>query len=377
MNSPAIFRKWAAISTIAAALERKVWARLTGSILYPNMFVVLVGGPGVGKGQATTRARQLFSTLKDHHLGSVSLTPASMIDALDAAVRNIPRPGETPSTVKFNSLYLIIDELGVFLPNYDRDMMPRLTHLWDNQEYSEERRYQDEPIKIPDPGLNLLAGCTPDYLVTTMPEGAWNQGFMTRVMCVYCGEPQPLQDIFAESPLDDLSTRRLQNRLAEIGALYGPMDFAPKAAAAIKAWYFGGMKPEPEHPKLLYYKARRLVHLVKLCIVASVSARTTRVIEPEDYQLALSWLTDMEANVPDIFKAMTMGGDARVVEDAWYFAYSHFVTHKSPLAEVRLFQFLIERVPSHAVERIINLMLRSGMLAQVPGGYKAKDRHKL
>lgn len=48
-QSPALFRKWAAITCIAGALERKVWVRAFGLTLYPNMFVVLCGGPGVDR----------------------------------------------------------------------------------------------------------------------------------------------------------------------------------------------------------------------------------------------------------------------------------------------------------------------------------------
>src|SRR6267378_5066033 len=48
LESAEIYRKWAAISMIAAALEQRVWVD-TGSALYPNIYTFLVGHPGIGK----------------------------------------------------------------------------------------------------------------------------------------------------------------------------------------------------------------------------------------------------------------------------------------------------------------------------------------
>src|SRR4030066_746896 len=50
---PTLFKKWTAISCIAAALQRKVrveWG--TALTFYPNFYVVLVGPSATGKGTA-------------------------------------------------------------------------------------------------------------------------------------------------------------------------------------------------------------------------------------------------------------------------------------------------------------------------------------
>src|SRR5687768_12036585 len=58
-GSPHLFRKWAAIYTVAAAMERKTWIRTARRIMYPNMYVILVGPAGAGKGLATNEAYDL------------------------------------------------------------------------------------------------------------------------------------------------------------------------------------------------------------------------------------------------------------------------------------------------------------------------------
>src|SRR6516164_1438064 len=58
LEAPEIWRKWSAISMIAATLEQKVWAD-TGGNLYPNLYVFLVGQPGMGKSRSIMAASNL------------------------------------------------------------------------------------------------------------------------------------------------------------------------------------------------------------------------------------------------------------------------------------------------------------------------------
>jgi hypothetical protein len=373
VNSPEVFRLWSAISTVGAALERRVWTRVKKSTSYPNLYVVLVAGPGVGKTEATWRSRTILKSLAgQHHVGSVSLTSASLIDAIEAAERTVLRPTEIPATKHFNHLSLIINELGVFLPEYDRAMMARLTDLWDGQEYSEERRMnKGEVLLIERPTLSILAGCTPDYLNSTLPEGAWNQGFMTRVLLVYSGERSAMSgDIFNEIEEEDTFVKHLKPRLKEIAELWGPMRYSEDVRRAFSAWIMAGLVPVPDHPKLFHYTARRVQHLIKLCMVASCSRSNELVVEMVDYQRALGWLLDMEANIPDAFRAMSSSGDARVIEEAWHFLYTEYRRHQKPIPEARLFAFISERTPSHNVERVIHIMLKSRKIDRVAAGFK-------
>ena len=63
--SPKEFRLWAAITTVSAALERKCWTSASGGAFYPNLYTVLVGGPGCGKSQSISVTRFLWSHVKD------------------------------------------------------------------------------------------------------------------------------------------------------------------------------------------------------------------------------------------------------------------------------------------------------------------------
>jgi len=372
-GSPPLFTKWAGIFAIAAALERKVWIKNAKGILHPNIYSLIVGPPGVGKTLAIKVARGFLRKLEDHHLAPSSVTKASLIDALYAAERKIIRPMDTPSIIDFNSLTVTSNEFGVFIPQYDSEFMNTLTDLWDGEGYSETRRTAKINIQMDHPQVNIIAGTTPSHLNNFLPEGAWDQGFMSRCMLVYSGGGRP-EDLFADVNYDSAMERMLADDLIEIGKLYGKMNFTDEFKEAINAWHLAGGPPAPDHPKLTHYNIRRTAHLLKLCMVACASASDDLVITLDHYAEALDWLLETESYMPDIFKAMRNGGDAQVIEECYHFTYKLWMKEKpKPIAESRLYHFLNERTASHNVERILTNMEKAGLLekkfAEVGYGY--------
>lgn len=336
--------------------------------LYPNLYVVLVGNPGVGKTIITSRVEAFWTHLQSigehsqhHHVASADVTAASLIDELAAADRKIIRPTEVPSIVQFNSLLIASNELSSLIPAYENNLMAVLTNIWDGNPYAQRRRTKDIEINMPNPQLNMLAATTPDYLNNVMPEGAWGQGFIARVMLIYSGEVI-LRPPFDDNP--DKSREVLKHDLKLIGDLYGKMSFDPDAAEAITHWHMRGGDPKPDHPRLVNYNIRRLSQLIKLCMVASVSEVDDLNITIEHYRTALAWLLEAEQFMPDLFKSMRTGGDVRVIEEVWHFAYQIWIKEKRPVLATRIYNFISERTPAHNVGRILDVMVRSGLLEE-------------
>ncbi len=362
LSSPAILCQWAAISCLAGALERKLWVRTLGSDLYPNLYVCFVAPPGVGKTVAISQAEQFWRGLPDHHVAPTSVTKAALIDALNDAARKIIRPSQVPPFVEFNSLIIIAGELGVLIPGYDNEFMNTLTAIYDGYPYAERRRSKELKLAIPAPQLNLLAATTPSYLNAVMPEGAWDQGFISRTILIYSGE-KILRDLFDERSTSDRLRADLLHDLKIIGSYYGKLSFAPEAGKRISEWHVGGQHPVPDHPKLAHYLSRRTAHVLKLCMVAAVSRQDFEyVIELIDVETALGWLLEAEAEMPDIFKSMNSGGDSGAIDDTWHMVWQLYSREKKPVAHSRIVAHLRTRVPSHSVENIIKVMVSSEML---------------
>jgi hypothetical protein len=81
-----------------------------------------------------------------------------------------------------------------------------------------------------------------------------------------------------------------------------------------------------------------------------------------DVETALTWLLEAENAMPDIFRSMNSGGDSAAIEDTWYMVWQTFSKEKKPVSHARIVAHLRARVPSHSVDKIIDIMVKSEML---------------
>lgn len=367
-GSPSIYTRWSAIFAISAATERKTWMRTAKPRpLYPSQYIVLVGPAGIGKSYATSTVHDLLNEIKGPdcvlHIAPTSVSKASLVDALSEADRRIIRPMEQPSVITFNSLIAIPDEFGVFLPGWDNEFMNFLTHLWDCRWYGETRRTRSLSLQIEHPQLNLLSATTPAYLNSFLPEGAWDFGFMSRLILIYSGEVL-YNNLFDTEANDEQLWKDLIFDLSRIHKLYGEFHVTDTAKEALNEWHRGGGFPAPDHPKMMSYNTRRPTHLMKLCMIASLAQDDELIITEEHFVEALDWMTEFEAYLPDIFKAMNTGGAGEAIRECWYYCYNIYIKKKDPVPESLIYGFLQDRVPIHDIEKILDVMKRQKLLEE-------------
>lgn len=358
LDCPEIFRRWAGITAIAATLEQKVWLT-TSSALYPNVYVFLIGHPGTGKTRTIRAMRSYLRELPDPHIAPQSLTFAALVDALLESKRMIVRLPEGP--LEYNSMVIAADELGTFIHKYDKEMVDGLSAFYDPDPYGQNRRGRDIKIKIKSPQLNILCGSTPSNLMELMPEGAWGQGFTSRIIMVFSDE-RPIGDDFASvtrEPSADLA-----HDLAIINSLHGEITVTEDYRKLVNLWRQAGEQtegaPAPSHPKLIHYNTRRRVHLYKLSMVAALDRSNTLLLTREDFNRAMGWLAEAEGVMPDIFKAGVQGADSQAMEEI-----KHFVLVEDRgkgVSEQRILNFARERIPLHSIDRVIGVMERAGMI---------------
>lgn len=319
-----------------------------------------------------------MKSLDGHFVASSSVTKASMMDELAAASRRIVTNHPREPVVSFNSLKLVINELGVLIPAYENEFMNILTDLWDCKDYSESRRSsKKEPIDIKKTQLNMLAACTPSYLVHLLPEGAWDQGFISRTFLIYSGERQ-MRSLFQDDVANEEEWKSLKDDLQDIANLYGEVSWTEGAAKLIDDFNMRDGEPAPEHPKLMSYNIRRTVHLIKLCMVASISESNDLVIRERHFQRAFDWLIEAELYMPEIFKAMSTSSTGKIMEETWYYMFTIYSKEQKPIQAHRLIQFLQEKVPVHNIETTIKMMEQGKMIEKVltasGAAYKPKGK---
>lgn len=356
LESAPVFRKWAAITCLAAAMEQRVWLT-TSDRLYPNLYTILVGHPGVGKTRTIMSGRKFLAELPEFHIAPTSMKMASLVDALLAAKRTViclPEPA-----IEYNSMTLVVDEWTAFMHAFDDELVGGLTTFYDVVvPYEHHRRGKDIRIRIASPQLSILAGSTPGNLVKFMPDFAWDQGFASRLLLVYSNE---------RIAGDDFLTRRREipsemiHDLKLIYSLQGEFTVEESYQKAVAQWRANDERPKPTHPKLLHYNTRRRAHLYKLSMVAAVDVGGSLRLTDREFNCALGWLEEAELNMPSIFSEGSTSVDARAMDEI-----SDYVRRqRGPVSEHKIVHFASNIVAAHNIIRVLHIMQVSGRLAAV------------
>ncbi len=364
--SPQIFRLWAGISCIAGALEHRVTASTSMGKIYPNLYVLLVSPPGIGKSEALKPTRELWMGTKHIKVAPNSTTKAALLDVLESS-HQIETDNPT-KLIEYHSLSMASSEFGVLLPSHDMEFLSVLTDIYDNPKVFSESRRTSKSVDIINPQLNIIAGTQPGYLASLFPEEAWSMGFMSRVIMVYSGSAPRLGlfDDYAHLTTDSLLTglKQMVMTNAECG-------WAHSAQVELSRWYEQGLPPIPSHSRLSNYCARRLVHVIKLAIISTVSrtngSGNPLVITLFDVDRARNWLLAAEQVMPDVFRAMAGKSDMTLLLEMHFYFWRRYVTDKKPIHESELIRFISAKTTSERGPRLLDIAVRIDMFAKVPG----------
>lgn len=362
-NTSPLYKRFAAVFTLAAAVQRRCYLMSLNDRIYLNLFVLLVGPSAAGKGVAMKTPFFLLREIDQQHLAPASVTTAALADELEDALTTFtPRSG---APFQYNALTVLAREFGVFLPSYDPQMMNTLQDLFDNYGYEERRRGKGKKLEIPKAMLNLLGGCTPAYLANTLPEGAWSEGLMSRMITVYSG-PMPFREIVEEiNVTTSLSACRKQ--LERLTMRSGRIEWTAPALKALNDWNRKGRKPFSPHPKLVTYESRRNYNAMKISALSAIANDRGQIME-DDLHFALNLLFAAEEMMPEAFKAMRNGGEAEVVKELLHFMAVKYAKTGKGVSRHTIMQFLIDKLPSWRIEPLLNTLQSGKWIRPEAGG---------
>lgn len=367
-----IHRKWAGISCVAGALERRVWVRTGSRINYPNLYVLLVAPPGRGK-YIIELVRQLWTETRRgdspaFHVAPDSATRAALIDDLARAKQTHLPPSGPIYT--YHSLLIPSEEFEVILPSYEPELISMLNSIWNNKPLHHERRRHGpaRDVMITNPMFNILGGATPAYFTAHFPDEAWNTGLIRRTILVFSAE-SPLKSLLYENPSLPALRLQLLHKIGIMAALYGEAQWeSTDAVKYLDDWHLAGGPPSPTHSKLANYRQTRSQFILRLALISGVSRTGHPIISMYDLRRAFDWLFEAEALMPDIFRAMVGKSDAQIIEELHNYLWASWIKRgKNPLPGEVLKTFLGTRVPSEKVDPVIRLALGMNVIGNVAG----------
>lgn len=362
--TPPIFTEWAAISAIAATLERRVCVYLQpGRPVYPNLYIMLVSHPGAGKSSAIGQATNLIRGVRDGtrrvYFTPDDATKASIIDAMKSQDKF--QVLNSDNAFEQTPIYMAMDEIGTSMDFKHPELLAFLSKMFDPiPHYTEQKRGRgDKAIILPNPTMNIIAGAQPKFLAEQVSEAAWGQGFMARFIMPYADPIEGLS-IYSDSIQSSQDYNGLVNDLTEIFKLIGTLSISDGAVAVLRKTDRNHFGSAPSHPRLTYYTSRRGLFLGKLMIISACSRSNSMIITKEDVLRAMRWLSEAEQTMIRVFDEMSGQSDDIILKETHYAVLNEYRRTGDAVPISFLYNLLSRRVKSTYIKSVIEIACNRG-----------------
>jgi energy-coupling factor transporter ATP-binding protein EcfA2 len=359
---PDTFIVWSALSLVGAALKNNVYFQIGTYTLYPNMFIVLVGPPGVGKGASMnileqmiidTKPNQVVNTLSDR------ITAERIIERISDGWSTAPQLKNMQLVLGKNdhNCLLFSSEIRVLLGASDW-MLEFLEEAWSKTTYEYQTKNKGN-VAIDNMCCSLLAASVPDFLRNVNREAHMviTGGFSSRCLFIYAENPS--KDLPFPEPLKkNLKSKALYDNLVldlqEIGTLRG--EFVIDTGARLRFEAFlrlnRAASSKDDSEAVANFRARIKAHVLKLAMIFSVSRDNTLHISEMDMINAIAEIQKILVSLTKLFRGAGEGMDAAVTARV-----QDFIEKYGRVSKKEIFKALHRHLNSpEALDRILYVL---------------------
>lgn len=264
---PTVFHRWGLYALVAACLGDRVWVeKFAGEKLTPNLYTILLGPSGLGKGVAISTACKFAEALPTINYYRGKVTGPYLLDYMGRPSRNekgrLIVAGAKP--------FLVTPELAFSVGTGDLavEFFKMVTEVYTGGSYTlREGTRTHGSIEIRDPLINWLGGSTEEWLIEAIPRSAVFGGFFARVVLVeghYNLKRRVVSPLFPADRED--CELEIAKRITDLSTLVrGKIILSPEARTVEQRWYEN--RPEPNSPLLLPNWKREHDLMLKLAAI--------------------------------------------------------------------------------------------------------------
>jgi hypothetical protein len=358
---PDNFIIWSALSLIGAALKNNVYFEIGTYTLYPNMFVVLVAPPGIGKGASMnileelimdSKPNQIINTLSDR------ITAERIIERIADGWSTAPQLKNMQLVLgkPEHSCILFSTELRVLL-GASEWMLEFLEEAWSKKTYDYQTKNKGN-VFIDDMCCSLLAASVPDFLRNVNREAHMviTGGFSSRCLFIYAENPS--KDLPFPEPLKkNQKSKALYDNLIldlrDISALRGEFKITTGARLRFENFLVANRAASSadDSEAIANFRARVKAHVLKLAMVFSVSNGNTLVISEFDMLNAIAEINKIIASLSKLFRGAGEGMDASITARV-----QDFIEKYGRVSKKEILRALHRHMTSETLDRILSVL---------------------
>lgn len=325
-EAPLEFNFWTGVTTIAGAVRRQVYIDEIKFKWLPCFYVILVSPPGiVTKSSTINVGMDLLKQIDGVVVGPSSMTWQGLAKGFEDSKQLIPM-NSTENLMEreylsMSAITIGVRELGTFLNMRDPELVSVLIDLWDGNDLFERWLRSTENTRIENPFLNIIAATTPSWIVENFGDLTIGGGLASRIIFIYADKKRQLVPLISAivDPGDNKELEKaLVHDLQEMTKLKGPFRMTKTAQALITSWYEQHWVRPTDHLNNIRfegYKARKQTHIMKLCMILSISESDSLLIEESHVIMAQHILSGVEGHMLKVFNSIGKPLTTRHMED--------------------------------------------------------------
>ena len=301
---PDLFKMWSGIFAVSACLKRKCFLPWGMFTTYPNLFIVLVGPPSLGKGVSMKPAGDMLT-----EIGIYLSADAGSKEALTRSLRRRASDSEVleDGQVKMHSSMSIFStEFCVFLGYKNLELMGYLCEWYDCRDKFEfDAKDKTKADTVTNVWVNMLAGTTPQMIELYMPTETTGLGLSSRIIFVSENQSSKICPIPYLTEEQENIRVKLVHDLEQIHLMKGPFSYTKSFVDKWIDWYTNNkLNPPFKDDKLSGYNGRRHIHVLKLSQVMCASESDHMEITGQHLERSIDLLEQTERKMPNVFASM-------------------------------------------------------------------------
>jgi len=333
VTSPQSFIDFGFVYLVSSYLQRRVWTNADHQKLFPNVYIILVGDPGIGKGLVI---KPVTEFLKEHKLDTIANKSGEQIakmsddqvkqlsveasDFAEAVNKNqkpafekpkykipigpdsttfeavVETMAKQPRRITFyrwdekagkrisdiyrhNSLAFSLEEISTLFTKDKQTTSKTINFLLKAYDCGDVEYITKTSGEYYIKGccMNLLGGTTPKFMEDAFNEGILGDGFAARTWFIHASANRFYKLRTPQLDAQQVqASKELSEHLLKLTKLYGYIPFSPEADAWLTNWWekeqlAADYKRPNMSDKLNSYYGRKNIHIQKLATILHFS----------------------------------------------------------------------------------------------------------
>lgn len=273
---PEKFLLWCGIAMVGATLSDKVWIKRGYKKMYPNLYTMLVGPSGVGKGESTGLLLKILHEVPEIDKFNGIVTGPYLVEYMNSGSRE-----NGVTFMKHNKLFLIQPELtlGINRGEVAVNFLTLLTEIYGGGHQSIKKgTITGGGIALEDVCLNWLSGTNESWLKDSLTIDMVQGGAFARMIPVvlYGYEDKRIPEPIAAWDFTPIS-KHITERLRELRNLSGELYLSQEAQSTFNKWYMERSSPINH---LMYPSWKRQPEVVlKVGMILALADRPSMIVD--------------------------------------------------------------------------------------------------